>query len=51
MLADQEKKERRSVIPSLRETKIVAALRDGLQDLAAQSIVALVLGEIKLCDV
>lgn len=34
----------------LGETKVVATRRDGLDDLAAESLVAFVLGEIKFCS-
>lgn len=33
----------------LSETKVVATRRDGLDDLAAESLVAFILGEIKFC--
>lgn len=32
------------------ETKVVATRRDGLDDLAAESLVAFILGEIKFCS-
>lgn len=49
MLCSQTGKNiRRFVIPYLSKTEIVAALCNGLENLAAESIVALVLREIKL---
>jgi len=35
--------------PSLCEAEIVAARRDGLENLRAEDVIALVLGKIKLC--
>lgn len=34
----------------LGETKVVATRRDGLDDLAAESLVAFVFGQIKFCS-
>lgn len=35
--------------PPLRETKVVAALCDGLEDLTAKRVVGFILGKVQLC--